>query len=69
MKLQGLFSLKDKRKKRKMSSAANFVWRFKGEVSINLCDYKNNMSLCKFLQYVVQTKTNKDSSNTETSTL
>ena len=29
MKNQALFSLKDKRKKLKMSSAAFFVWRFK----------------------------------------
>ena len=30
MKNQALFSLKDKSKKIKMSSAAIFVWRFKG---------------------------------------
>ena len=30
MKNQALFSLKDKNKKLKMSSAAIFVWRFKG---------------------------------------
>ena len=30
MKNQALFSLKDKTKKIKMSSAAIFVWRFKG---------------------------------------
>ena len=30
MKLQALFSSKDKSKKNKVSSAAIFVWRFKG---------------------------------------
>ena len=30
MKNQALFSLKDKSKKLKVSSAAIFVWRFKG---------------------------------------
>ena len=33
MKNQALFSSKDKSKKIKMSSAAIFVWRFKGSVS------------------------------------
>ena len=32
MKHQALFSTKDKRKKNKMSSAAIFVWRFKGSM-------------------------------------
>ena len=31
MKNQALFSLKDKSKTLKLSSAANFVWRFKGK--------------------------------------
>ena len=30
MKHQALFPQKDKSKKNKLSSAANFVWRFKG---------------------------------------
>ena len=30
MKNQAIFSLKDKSEKIKMSSAATFVWRFKG---------------------------------------
>ena len=43
MKIQALFSSKDKSKNIKMSSAANFVWRFKcliprSALSILACD-------------------------------
>ena len=45
MKNQALFSWKDKRKKNKMSSAAIFVWRFKGLKSV-LIRKDERESLC-----------------------
>ena len=43
MKHQALFSSKDKAKKNKVSSAAIFVWRFKGK-QVNLLIITNEIS-------------------------
>ena len=46
MKTQALFSLKDKSKKIKMSSAAIFVWLFKGLNLFSALKLTNSNHLC-----------------------
>ena len=46
MKNQALFSSKDKSENIKMSSAAIFVWRFKGYTN-DTCTGKSKLPLCR----------------------